>query len=273
MFKSLLLLLAILCWMMLNLSCSADSVVKVYTTEEPPLNFSTSVSKESAINEDVSGFSADVVREILTLTNNTTATMVLLPWARAYQYALHGENVFIFSIARTQQRERLFHWVGPIAEKKAILYSIKKNQITISSLDEAKKVTSIATLIDDSKEQYLKKQGFTNLSSSPAWSQAVKKLFINRAVLLTQTDLDAPFIVREAGYSSDAIKPVFELNKIQLYIGVSIKTPLQQVNAWQQALHTIKENGQFKKLVEKWANYYQINNWRYQNGMLQVVNE
>ncbi|WP_163834873.1 substrate-binding periplasmic protein [Spartinivicinus ruber] len=255
----------------INLACFAAPVIKIYTSEEPPLNFSIGPSKESAAGSDVSGFATDVVREILALTNNSSTPIVLLPWARAYQYTLYGENVFLFSMGRTKQREQLFQWIGPLAEKKAILYSTQKTKVTISSLDDAKTVTSIATVIDDSKEQYLKSQGFTNLSSSPIWKQAIQKLFINRAVLLAQTDLDIPFIVREAGYSIDQIKPVYELYKFQLFIGTSKQTSPQLVSHWQQALDTIKKNGRFKTLVKKWSDYYQLTNWQYQKGMLRVV--
>ncbi|MCX4025353.1 transporter substrate-binding domain-containing protein [Endozoicomonas sp. SM1973] len=258
-------------WHTFNLTCLAAPIIKIYTTEEPPLNFSIGSSKESAAGAQVSGFATDIVREILILTDNTTAPIVLLPWARAYQYTLHGENVFLFSMGRTKQREQLFQWIGPLAEKKAVLYSTQQAQITINSLDDAKAVSNIATVIDDSKEQFLKSQGFTNLSSSPRWSQAVQKLFINRAALLVQTDLDIPFIIREAGYSIDAIKPVYELYKFQLFIGTSQKTSPQLVKRWQLALGTLKKNGRFKALIKKWANHYQLTNWRYQNGMLQVI--
>ncbi|MDE1464356.1 substrate-binding periplasmic protein [Spartinivicinus poritis] len=266
----LLFILMIIHWLPFTLSSFAAPVIKVYTTDEPPLNFSTGKSKDSAAGTEVSGFATDIVREILTLTHNTTTPIVLLPWARAYQYTLHSENVFLFSMGRTKQREQLFQWIGPLAEKKAALYSTQQTQVTINSLDDAKAVSSIATVIDDSKEQYLKSQGFTNLSSSPKWSQAIQKLFINRAALLAQTDLDIPFIIREVGYSINAIKPVYKLYKFQLFIGTSKKTSAQLVNQWQQALNTLKKNGRFKELIKKWSHHYQLTNWQFQNGMLQV---
>tara|TARA_R110002126_G_scaffold172606_10_gene321374 strand:+ start:2103 stop:2927 length:825 start_codon:yes stop_codon:yes gene_type:complete len=49
----------------------------------------------------------------------------LLPWARAYEIALQGNNTVLFETARIPQREQRFKWVGPIKLFDMRLYGTK----------------------------------------------------------------------------------------------------------------------------------------------------
>lgn len=62
----------------------------------------------------ITGLSTEIVKAVL---NNVGVSprIEVLPWARAYDLALHSDSVLIYSIARTPQREHLFKWVGAIA--------------------------------------------------------------------------------------------------------------------------------------------------------------
>lgn len=246
--------------------------IAIYTCQEPPLNFTELGDQGGAKGEDVTGFATDVVREILARTHHETI-IFLIPWARAYKLAKAEPNVFLYSMARRPNRENLFKWVGPIARKKTMLFAKRGSNLKIKSLNDAKQVTSIGTMREDSKEQYLTKEGFTNLDSAAQWDQALKKLLAGRVSLWINTDLDAPVIAKQAGINNNEIVGVYKLYDYDLYIGVSKATPDRIVSLWQHALDDLKNDGTFQHLIQKWATHYNVSNWVMEDGMLQVKHD
>lgn len=245
--------------------------LQIYTCQEPPLNFSETFEKDINYSEDVTGIATDIVREILKRTK-TNAKIHLLPWARAYLYAQNRKNVILYSLARVEERENMFYWVGPIALKKIIFFSKKGSGIVITELEDAKHVGKIGTLRQDSKEQYLKKRGFKNIHRFNSWEEGLQLLLLGELDLLTQTDLDAPVIAKRAGIDINQIVPVFTVYQNRLYIGVSKSTSMKIVNQWQRVLDEIKRDGTFETIVKEWAKYYEAN-WIVKDRMAQVKYE
>jgi hypothetical protein len=126
----------------------------ILTENLPPLNY--------VENGVLVGPAVEMVKEIQRRVDSNDQIQVY-PWARAYRMALEEENIILFGMARTKVRENKFKWIGPIAEKRDILAAKKGSGIKIDNLEDAKKVAYIGTLRDDTKEIFLKKQGFTNL--------------------------------------------------------------------------------------------------------------
>lgn len=75
----------------------------------------------------VRGFSADTVSEALR-DAGVGYRMELLPWARAYARTLAEPGAFLFSLARTQEREKLFAWVAPLAPAQVCLFRLAARQ-------------------------------------------------------------------------------------------------------------------------------------------------
>jgi len=71
----------------------------------------------------------------------------------------------LFSTTRTPARENLFKWVGPIFEQRQVPYKRAGSPLEIASLGDARKVAAIGTYYNDTTEQYLKNEGFTNIKS------------------------------------------------------------------------------------------------------------
>ena len=77
------------------------------TTEElPPFNF--------VKDGNVVGQSTDVMREVLKRTG-IPGSISVYPWKQAYQMAQEGKDTCVYSTSRTEARESLFKWVGPLA--------------------------------------------------------------------------------------------------------------------------------------------------------------
>jgi polar amino acid transport system substrate-binding protein len=217
--------------------------LKMLTEEYPPVTFMK--------DGKVSGLVTDVVREIIA-RQGIPDRIQLTAWDEAYNMALNNPNVVIFSAERTEKRENLFQWVGPVGKNSAIFYAKKGTGIKINSLEEAKKVAAIATTTNWFTEQYLKDKDFTNLLSSPLPVTNVKRLMNGEVQLSVFTDITIPEIVKNAGYSMDNLEPVFTVSNTYFYIAISRGTPVEIVKKWQTILDNLKADGTFEKIYRRY---------------------
>jgi polar amino acid transport system substrate-binding protein len=218
-------------------------ILQMITEEYPPVTFEK--------DGKATGFVTDIVREIIArqdIPDNIRVTS----WANAYNMALINPNVVLFSIERTEKREHLFQWVGPVGENSAIFYAKKGSGIRINSLEDAKKIGAIATTTDWFTEQYLKSKGFTNLVSSPLPADNVRQLMNGEVQISVFTDITIPEIVKNAGYGMDDLEPVFTLSNTYFYIAMSLGTPPEMVKKWQSVLDGMKADGTFAELYQSY---------------------
>lgn len=224
-----------------DVKTSADLIM--LTEEYPPVTF----MKDGR----VSGFVTDIVREIIA-RQGIKDNIRIMSWDEAYNKALNTPNVVLFSAERTEKREKLFQWVGPVGKNSAIFYKKKGSDIKLNSLEDAQRLASIATTTSWFTEQYLKNKGFTNLVSSPLPATNIKQLMDGTVQVSVFTDITMPEIVKKAGYSIDDIEPVFLLSNTYFYIAMSLGTPVEIVKKWQSVLDDMKKDGTFERIYRSY---------------------
>jgi len=218
-------------------------IFQLMTEEYPPVSFMR--------DGKPSGFVSDMVREIAA-RQGIPDNIRLTSWKNAYDMALLHPNVVLFSAERTPERENLFQWVGPVGKNSAILYAKKGSGIRVNNLKEARKIASIATTTDWFTEQYLKREGFNNLRSSPDPRSNVRQLMNGEVQLSIFTDITMPEIVRDAGYSMHDLAPVLTVGQTYFYIAMSRDMPADAVHAWQSTLDGLKKDGTFEKIYRSY---------------------
>jgi methyl-accepting chemotaxis protein/ABC-type amino acid transport substrate-binding protein len=241
----------------------------VSTAHEPPLNYTDAADKNNATGADVKGFSPDVVREIIARTGHD-AQVNIIPWDTSYKALETKANVVLFTMARTPARENLFQWVGPFAHSNSLLYVRRGSGIKIESLYDARKLPSVGVIANDSKEQFLKSKDFKNLEISPDWVTVFRRLLDGKISALAMTDLDLPVIAREAGMNPDDFEPAYEIFVTRLYVGFSKQTAPDVVESWQAALDSMKQDGTFASLAQKWAAHWG-DQWVVRDGAVQAA--
>ncbi|MBF0240156.1 MAG: transporter substrate-binding domain-containing protein, partial [SAR324 cluster bacterium] len=220
-----------------------EESVQILTREDPPVNYSE--------NGRITGAATEMVREILQRVGQPDNIQVL-PWKDAYQQALTKDKIALYSTTRTEQREHLFKWVGPLVRKRDVFYAKKGSGIKINTLDDAKKISKIATITDFSTEQFLKANGFNNLLSTSSPETSFQALMSDEARLWPIPTVIAKSVVPATGFSMEDLEEIFEIKNRDLYIAFSIQTPDAIVNKWQQALDEIKREGIYGKIYEEW---------------------
>ena len=221
----------------------APEIIQMMTEEYPPVTFMN--------NGKIGGFVTDMVREI-SVRQGIPDSIRLTSWDEAYKVALSNPNVVLFSAERTQKREKLFQWVGPVGKNSSIFFARKGSGIRINSLEEAKKVAAIATTANWFNEQDLKDKGFTNLVSASKPAENVRKLIQGEVQLSVFTDITVADIVKNAGYSMEDLEPVFTVSNTYFYIAISLGTSPEMVKKWQSVLDEMKKDGTFEKMYRNY---------------------
>jgi len=233
----------LLVFFIFSVTFSAAADLTIITEEFPPFNYTE--------DGKLTGVTTQVVQEIARRLQITSDIQVL-PWARGYKRLQTEPNVVLFTTARTEERESLFYWVGPIYVFRLGFYARKNDAHRIDSLEAAKHVRAIATYKDDFREQILKSLGFNNLDSSNSPQSNIRKLVSGRVDLWFFDNIGAPKVAREAGIDPNEIEEVFTYQQHYSYIAISKQTSPTIVRQWQATLDEMKSDGTFWWLTHKW---------------------
>lgn len=223
-----------------NLVAAAD--FKIMTEEYPPFNYTD--------NGNLTGLSTEVIEEVAKRVGHPTDIEVL-PWARAYGLIQNKDGLILYSMTRTEAREDLFKWVGPVAPNKWVFFTKKGSGITLGSLEDAKKIGKIGTYKDDAAESFLKAEGFSNIDSVLNDEQNVPKLMAGRIDLWIVGELQGIYKAKKKGVS-DQLEKVLDVKDTQLYIAFSKNTDDAVIAKWQEALDAMKADGSYDAIMKKY---------------------
>ena len=191
--------------------------IKVVTEDAYPIQYEK--------NGEILGPSTELVKSVLD-ESNISYSIELLPWARAYNIALNQPNTMIYSLARTEQRESLFHWIGSVLRINYYLVgkeSLKLSEpITLASLKKLK----IGVIRGSATEQYLISQGFKNLYLVSKPSQSINMLKLGRIDLFPTNYSSFQLSCLHLKVDCQQIKPFYHLEQLStsLYFALSKQT-------------------------------------------------
>lgn len=222
----------------LGFTCYGEEI-QVITEHSPPGEYIDETGR-------VTGPTAEMVRELMRRLN-LSGDIKIYPWERAYSMALTKRRVALFETTRTEERENLFKWVGPIKRIRWGLYAKKDLKIRLKILEEAKKVETICAYLGDSKGDYLKKQGFTNLYQPVKQIQCLRMLMRGRVTLWISSDIGHRPLLKEAGVDPSELELIYVMGTKYLYIAFSKDTPNEIIKSWQKTLDEMKIDGTVAK--------------------------
>ena len=144
-----------LCLALFLITSAHAETIRVVTESLPPYQF---VEQDGSIG----GFATEVVQAIFSITGDH-AQIEMMPWARAYEIALHEENILIYSIYRTRYRESLFNWVGPLMKEHVYFWGMnKKFSEPTKQISDLLSYT-VAASRNSNAEQYLTASHFVHI--------------------------------------------------------------------------------------------------------------
>lgn len=230
---------------MLLLSSAIASLAKdrlTFITEEyPPFNYAT--------ENGVAGFAVSLLADMMAEAGYEfdPSAVRLLPWARAYETALHVPNTLLFSTTRTTARESLFQWVGPIAPDRVVLLAHRDAPVSLSSIEDiTRQGLKVAAIREDIGAQRLLELGIDEEQILYAFSNqsAASMLSAQRVDLWAYGEEVAYWLMEQHGMDPEQVAPVWVLSESALYFAVQKDTDPAIVERLQAALDRVQAKRQ-----------------------------
>lgn len=224
-------------------SLSGAQELQILTENWPPVTF--------GIDTKADGMAVEVVRAIQTKIGNTQPIQVL-PFARGYKALLEEPNVLLFTVGRSEEREKLMHLLGPVAISDITLYTRKGNAANLQRQGDAIRKLKVGTYRSSIFADTARKKGFFNLELAVSPLVIANMLMGKRFDLWVEGSVVVPAILKDVGYSFEDVEPVMVLDTLELYLAFSAKTPASTVKLWEEGLRSIKKDGSFARIYRKW---------------------
>ncbi|NAX04692.1 MULTISPECIES: transporter substrate-binding domain-containing protein [Vibrio] len=236
----------LLCFSSIAISASLSSL-KFITENYPPFNYEQ--------KGQLTGIAIDILEHATQAVNDPVnrQDVSLQPWARGYASALNTPNTVLFSMTRTDARENLFKWAGPIVESRIVLWAAKDRQIKLSSITDVNNYR-VGVVREDIGEQLLKSAGVNDnvLRSSATPEMVVRQLDAQRIDLWAYGDNVGAFIMREHNIDPNNYEIVYVLHESQTYFAFHKDTPDEYVSKIQQGIDIIKENNKLNQIIDSY---------------------
>ncbi len=227
---------------------SRAETLKVFTEELPPLNCLDREKNKAA------GFSVEIVEGLLETTGIRAdgGEIKVYPWARAYSIVEKEKNTMLFSMTRTEARESLFKWVGPLAPRTVWLWKLKsRDDIRVESFEDAKKYRT-GRVYGFAISKDLRDKG-CNIDTTTSIEQNWRKMFAGRIDLGTALEIEAAFSMKKFGKSYDELEKLIEVEKrYDFYSALNKDTSDRIVEMLQKALDRMKIDGTYQRIKESY---------------------
>jgi len=233
-----------------NIQAKPLDNIKFMTENSPPYNFLQ--------NGELKGTAVELLDLMFKKVGSSQSKkdIVMLPWSRAYSYVQTEKNTVLFSTTRTKQREKLFKWVGPIAENIIALMAKKNKHIKIKSLHDITKY-KIGVVREDIGEQILLNLGISskqieNTGGVDAIHKVIKMLNRDRFEVLSYNEDSAYLEIKKLGFDVNDYERVYVLSKSELHYAFHLDTSDEIIKMFQKALDELKEEGTYEKILDKY---------------------
>lgn len=238
------------CWPVI--SSAAD--IRIVTEHLPPYQINTPAGPR--------GFATEVV-QLIFKEAKVDYQIEFQSWSRAYQVALRDPNVCIYSISKSEERQRLFQWVGALSYNITGIYALKnRKDIQLKDLADAHNY-HIAVTRDDITHHYLLQHGFREGKELYVLDtvNSMLQVLVNRPneidlVLVNETILK--YRASEAGMSSQQFIRLLDLPDLPLdfYLACSMKTDPLLVEKLRKSLEQLKLDGRYQAIVGQWSEQF-----------------
>lgn len=229
---------------LLALSCSATAVeLTIYTEDWPPISFRS--------GDKLDGMAVEMV-VALQKRVGSKADIQLVPWNRGYKALLEDPNVMLFTVGRSEEREKLMTLVGPLGISSTVLYTRKGNAAKLLSLGDDIHQIAVGAYRGSIFADAALKKGFHTLELAATPHVVAKMLMMGRFDLWSEGSVVVPSVLKEIGYSANDVEKVMVLDSLELNLAFSPRTPLSTIKLWEDALRQMKKDGSFQKIHQKW---------------------
>jgi polar amino acid transport system substrate-binding protein len=225
----------------------ADGTLHGFTENLAPLNFQDDLGPQ--------GFSVDLLRLVAAAAGHPLALKVL-PWQRAVQMAEAQPASVLFSLTRTPEREAQFQWVGPITQRRILVYKLaSRTDLTLAQLGELGGAR-IGVVRDSATDRQLQAAGLKpglQLEHGLDDATNVRKLLAGRMAYVALLDWAAAFHLRQLKLPYATLQPALELDVTKSYwYGLRPDGDAALARRLQAELDAIKRDGRYERMKQRY---------------------
>lgn len=216
-----------------------------YLTEEyPPFNYSE--------HQSVTGISVDLLLAASKAVGHeiNRSDIKVQPWPRAYRSALIRPNTVLFATTRTEAREMLFKWAGPIIQTRIVILAKRSKNIEINHpMDMAQ--YRIGVIRDDVGEQLLLGLGVPrdSMVESSVPQTLAKQFAKDRIDVWAYEENVARWWLKKQGLTSEELQVVHILEEGELYYAFNLSVKDEVVKQLQTGIDQVKVERQASGLT------------------------
>lgn len=217
-----------------------------YTENLPPLNYGE--------DEQAQGFSSELLR-LMAAEAGLPLRITVLPWQRAMQEAARQPLSVLYSLTRLPEREANFRWVGPIAQRRILIYRLThRDDVRPTSLTQLNGLR-IGVTRDSAAATQLMTAGLrpdTDLEFGQDDANNLRKLLAGRMDLIVLLDSAAAWHLRRLKLPASTLTPVLSLDVDKSYwYGLPADSDPAIVRRLQDALDRIRRDGRYDRLRQR----------------------
>lgn len=219
--------------------------LQIFTENYAPLNYEEAGK--------IRGIATDLMVEMLHRSGSKLKRqdIQLIPWARGYNYVQNRPNTILFAMTRTEARESLFQWVGPIIDSNIVLIGKDDDRTTMLDLNQLNR-DRIVAINDDVGHQLLLEAGIApdliQIVSQP--ENAVRMLQIERVRYWAYGQIVSQWYLKRLTPAENRYRVFHILKRSQQYFAISPKTDSAIAQQLQSALEALREDGSLDRIVK-----------------------
>jgi polar amino acid transport system substrate-binding protein len=217
------------------------------TENLPPLNYEDEQGPQ--------GFSVELLR-LMAARAGVRLELQVLPWQRAVQLAEAEADSVLFSLTRTPEREARFQWVGPIAQRRILIYKLaSRGDLAMTQLGELGGAR-IGVVRDSAADRALQAAGLrpgTELEQGLDDATNLRKLLAGRMDYVALLDWAAAWNLRQLQLPYGTLQAVMEQDGSKSYwYGLRLDADPALVKRLQAALDALKRDGRYERLRHRY---------------------
>ncbi len=168
-------------------------------------------------------------------------------WSGIIEKARSQPDVLIYSIGRNAERERYFHWIGPIISLHPKLYSLAgRDDIKLSKLEDVRGYR-LGLHKGSYMHDYFDAHGLSGYEVVDRFDLNLRKLLAGRVDLIPGEEGTLEHLLARDGIPAASISPRFDLNQsYEFYMALNRKSSPELVGRIQRAFNELQRSGAFE---------------------------
>ncbi|MBU3023562.1 ABC transporter substrate-binding protein [Aestuariibacter sp. A3R04] len=198
----------------------------------------------------MAGYFAELINAIL-LEADVTAEILAVPWKRIVQEALQKPNILAFSVARTAEREALYHWITPLTSSRYLLFG--KPGVHYSGLSNIPKTMIVAVVKRDFRGSEARQYGLSTIEYD-TWEAAFQAHAEGVVDLVFASHIIAQHVCgKDYALCGDIAVRAEHESKMTWLVMSKPGTPDVLVERMKTAAQRVKTADRYKKWAERWV--------------------